>query len=59
MVLTPLGPGVAFGGVAPQPDGKIVAGGGAFVEGGDVDSAVARYWGDTIDRIFADGFQGP
>jgi uncharacterized delta-60 repeat protein len=60
LVLTPLGEwGSGFNGLALQADGKIVAAGWADIPGYDnYELAVARYWGDTIDLIFADGFDG-
>jgi uncharacterized delta-60 repeat protein len=59
LVLTPLGPdGGSFASLALQPDGKVVAAGTAFINGYDFDFAVARYHGDFVDVIFADGFEG-
>jgi uncharacterized delta-60 repeat protein len=60
LVLTPLGAEVGgFNSVALQADGKIVAAGAANIYYDNYEFALARYWGDVVDLIFADGFDGP
>jgi uncharacterized delta-60 repeat protein len=60
VVLTSPGPlGGGFEALTLQPDGKIVAAGGARMDLYNGDLAVVRYHGDVVDLIFADGFDGP
>jgi uncharacterized delta-60 repeat protein len=59
LVVTPLGAeGGGYYALALQADGRIVAAGHAHLYYDNTDFAVARYWGDVVDPIFTDGFDG-